>query len=87
MRWRDAFRAYDSSCASVPKVANILAKMVNGMVNAGTDPDKITLVGFSLGAHIVGIAGQKTSKKIGRVVGWCNLTFDNQNLVDDHNQR
>lgn len=54
----------------VPEVAGRLATDINLLVNrAGYSANKLTLVGFSLGAHVVGIAGQKTQKKVGRVVG------------------
>lgn len=61
----------------VPKVANSLRLFVNDLIRSRVDPDTITLVGFSLGAQVVGIAGQRTQEEVGRVVG-NRITFLSQ---------
>lgn len=64
-RWPD----YLLITEMLPLVAKILAGDINELVDFGVDPDDIILAGFSLGAQLVGLAGQKTYYKIGRVVG------------------
>lgn len=71
MHWTNADDMdYDQVCHRIPDVSGVLASAVNDLFETDIKPDKVSLVGFSLGAHVVGIAGQKTHKKVGRVVGW-----------------
>lgn len=71
MKWNHArSRDYDKVCSHVADVANTLASAIKDLLKTGIETFKITLVGFSLGAQVVGIAGQNTFiKKVGRVVG------------------
>lgn len=52
----------------VPKVGRLIGRFVNFLVeNNYTTHDKVSLVGFSLGAHIVGVAGKKMTHKISTI--------------------
>lgn len=70
MAWKASnYPNYNAVCLYVPKIAEKFASDINDLLATGTNPNGITIVGFSLGAHISGIAGQRLSKQIGRVVG------------------
>ncbi|CAH2050164.1 unnamed protein product, partial [Iphiclides podalirius] len=66
--WSDlATKSYITAKAGVPKVGRDLGIFVNWLVSSETSYDKIHLVGFSLGAHIVGNAGRTTAARIQRI--------------------
>lgn len=67
---------YFTAAANSPMVGveiSILLQMIINATNCTLTPDNITLVGFSLGAHVMGFAGrhfQKTTKmQLGRIIG------------------
>jgi len=61
--------------SNVPQVGEALGKLLVYMLDTELirHPDQIHIVGFSLGAHVAGLAGayvkDKTSKFIGRITG------------------
>lgn len=62
---------YVSASANVKNVAARVSEFIEFMSqNAGLDVSTTTLIGHSLGAHIVGVAAQRASETIDAVVGW-----------------
>lgn len=53
----------------VPKVGRHVAKLIDYFLYKGVKPENIRLVGHSLGAHVVGIAGYSASQKPQYIVG------------------
>lgn len=53
----------------VEKVAELVAAVINQLLEFGQTPDQIGIIGHSLGAHIAGLAGKKANKKVGFIVG------------------
>lgn len=53
-----------------------------------TQPEKITMLGFSFGAHIASQACRdifkSTNKKVGKLIGVSNLFFYDQKQNNDH---
>ncbi|CAK1601792.1 unnamed protein product [Parnassius mnemosyne] len=61
---------YFSATYGLPNVGQDLGNFLNWLIEtAGGDWDHVHLVGFSLGAHVVGIAGRTTGGKPARVSG------------------
>ncbi|XP_077536516.1 phospholipase A1-like [Haemaphysalis longicornis] len=67
---------YFRAAANTPMVGveiSILLQRIINATNCTLHPDNITLVGFSLGAHVMGFAGRHfqktTSMKLGRIIG------------------
>lgn len=61
---------YTSSADYVPSVGNHIASFIDFMrVSAGLNLQTTIIVGFSLGAHIAGIAAHSTSGTVQAVVG------------------
>ncbi|XP_076749913.1 pancreatic triacylglycerol lipase [Xylocopa sonorina] len=60
---------YPISTVLLSRVGNAVAKAVNDMMDAGISPQKIHLIGFSLGSHVAGFAGRNTKVKISRITG------------------
>lgn len=57
----------------VPKTGEVVAQFVSFLINAtGTDLKNITLIGFSLGAHVMGCAGKNIyrnqNSKVGTII-------------------
>lgn len=58
---------------SVPLVAERVTELIDFLQSeAGLDPSKTTVVGHSLGGHLVGIAARNAKGEIGEVVGKSN---------------
>ena len=51
---------YPDAADSVEYVAEKVSDMIIYLINEGARPKDFTLVGFSLGAHVMGIAAYKT---------------------------
>lgn len=67
---------YPTAAANTPMVGveiSMLLQKIIKATNCTLSPDNITLVGFSLGAHVVGFAGRhfykKTTMKLDRIIG------------------
>lgn len=46
-----------------------MANALNGIVDRGVDPEKIHIIGHSLGAQLAAKIGRKTKFKIPRITG------------------
>lgn len=69
MTWDSADHyLYPLSLEKMIVVASRLAKSIKNLIKLGLDPSRLTLIGFSLGAHVVGKAGEKVGK-VQRVIG------------------
>ncbi|XP_065090093.1 lipase member H-A-like isoform X2 [Ochlerotatus camptorhynchus] len=53
----------------VPKVGKLVAAVVDRLLDFGQTPDQIGIIGHSLGAHIAGLAGKNTRRKVACIVG------------------
>lgn len=53
----------------VKKVALYVASMLNFLQTMGMDPSTTTLIGHSLGAHVMGLAGHHSINIINYIVG------------------
>ncbi|KAL0113449.1 hypothetical protein PUN28_012538 [Cardiocondyla obscurior] len=63
--WREAATLWKS----VPHVSQRVASLINFLKNnAGLNPNKTTMIGFSLGAHVVSLGARFASSEIGEVV-------------------
>ncbi|KAL1374099.1 hypothetical protein pipiens_005010, partial [Culex pipiens pipiens] len=60
---------YPDVASQVPMVGELVAKMVDKLLELGQVGDQIGMVGHSLGAHVAGIAGKKTRQKVAYIVG------------------
>uniref|UniRef100_A0A224XS44 Putative pancreatic lipase-like enzyme n=1 Tax=Panstrongylus lignarius TaxID=156445 RepID=A0A224XS44_9HEMI len=61
---------YPYSRYLIVDIAEVIAKLVDKLCDEfGIDPDNIHIVGHSLGAHLAGIVGLKTARKLSRVTG------------------
>lgn len=62
---------YNNAANQVKPVAKAVAKIINFMHAEGMDCSRLILVGHSLGAHIMGVAGYNTKKecKVAYIVG------------------
>lgn len=56
----------------VPAVGKRLGQFVIWLTTLGVSYDQIHLIGFSLGAHVVGNAGRETNGQIRRITGLYN---------------
>uniref|UniRef100_A0A8D8MA48 Pancreatic lipase-related protein 2 n=1 Tax=Cacopsylla melanoneura TaxID=428564 RepID=A0A8D8MA48_9HEMI len=64
--------SYALAATNTQIIGRQLALLILDMVSIGADPQKIHIVGFSLGAHVAGYAGrgvQNKGVKIGRITG------------------
>lgn len=59
----------------VKDVGIYVAKLINILEDEGMNPASTTLIGHSLGAHIMGIAGFNAKTKVSYIVG-TYLTFN-----------
>ncbi|CAG4965448.1 unnamed protein product [Colias eurytheme] len=71
MDWRRAASsAYTTSVRDVPSVGQHLGNFVQWLINNhGGNWNNVHLIGFSLGAHIIGNAGRTVRGRIGRITG------------------
>lgn len=65
-----ASSSYTTAAAGAPSVGQHLGNFVGWLMRSfGGNFNNVHLVGFSLGAHIVGVAGRNTGSTVGRVTG------------------
>lgn len=65
---------YATAVANTELIGRQTAVMLLDLIRAGANPKKIHIIGFSLGAHIAGCAGEMLKTKgykIGRITGKC----------------
>ncbi|XP_014205847.1 pancreatic triacylglycerol lipase-like isoform X2 [Copidosoma floridanum] len=63
------FPIYWEVVKKLNEVGSHLAKMINFLEEHGMNPNTTTLIGHSLGSHVVGIAGYNTRSKVNHIVG------------------
>lgn len=64
--------AYALAAANTQLIGRQLAILIMDMVALNSDPNKIHIIGFSLGAHVAGFAGKALKRNnidIGRITG------------------
>ncbi|CAK1540634.1 unnamed protein product [Leptosia nina] len=63
-------QSYENAVKAVPSVGTYLGAMIENLVAANvTTLDQVHLVGFDLGAHIVGYAGRTLGGEVARITG------------------
>lgn len=69
--WRAlASSSYSTAAAGVPNVGQFLGNFLIWLINtAGGNWNNVHLVGFSLGAHVVGSAGRTAGGRASRITG------------------
>lgn len=65
---------YPRAAANTRLVGLLTGDFVNFLVSQGTDLIKLHLIGFSMGAHVVGLAGHITNGVLPRITGRYSLT-------------
>ncbi|XP_029434871.1 lipase member I [Rhinatrema bivittatum] len=60
---------YHHAAKNTKKVADILKKHIDKMLNEGASLDDIYMIGVSLGAHISGFVGHMYNGRLGRITG------------------
>lgn len=78
MDWTKGARGpqYTTAAANTELVGRQLAILLLDMIDAGLDPNKIHLVGFSLGAHVAGSASEILKMRghlLGRITGMYDI--------------
>lgn len=53
----------------VKEIGETVSEMLSWLYNNGLKGDDVTLIGHSLGAHVMGIAGYKLEPKVKHIVG------------------
>ncbi|XP_055597894.1 phospholipase A1-like [Uranotaenia lowii] len=53
----------------VSKVAEVVAAMIEKLLEMGQTPDQFGIIGHSLGAHIAGLSGKRLKEKIAYIIG------------------
>ncbi|KAK6617215.1 hypothetical protein RUM44_005546 [Polyplax serrata] len=69
---KGAADSYSTAVANTKLIGRQTALMLMDMIAVGADPKNIHVIGFSLGAHIAGCAGEMTKQrgqKLGRITG------------------
>ncbi|CAG4965467.1 unnamed protein product [Colias eurytheme] len=67
---RAAMGTYTTSVRAVPSVGQHLGQFLQWLINNfGGNWNNVHLVGFSLGAHVVGNAGRTVNNRVGRITG------------------
>ncbi|XP_076762342.1 pancreatic triacylglycerol lipase-like [Xylocopa sonorina] len=64
-----AKQLYTTSVALYRQVGKLLADGLNALIKEGVSPDKLHIIGHSLGAQVAGITGRTTSVPISRITG------------------
>ncbi|XP_036143465.1 pancreatic triacylglycerol lipase isoform X4 [Monomorium pharaonis] len=69
--WREvAKHLYVKAVRGMPLVSQRVALLIDFLENnANLDPDRTTVIGFSLGGHVAGLSARFATSKIGAVVG------------------
>lgn len=62
-------RDYISAKFATAAVGRAVGRLINWLASLGTPYEKVHIVGFSLGAHIAGMAGRTTGSQVGRITG------------------
>lgn len=60
---------YFSASANVQRVGEQTGQLIKFLVEHGSDLNKFHLIGFSLGAHVTGIAGAAVNGSVARITG------------------
>ena len=60
---------YLEACSKLKVIGAYIAKMIDFLKSQGTDLNDMSLVGHSLGAHVMGLAGNQTLDKVNHIVG------------------
>lgn len=61
--WRKGANVlYTSACKNVHKIGPYIAELVDWLIDIGTPAKSFHLMGHSLGAHIMGVAGRSLTK-------------------------
>lgn len=85
--WRDlANSMYNTAANGVPSVGQYLGNFLDWLINnGGGNWNNVHLVGFSLGAHVVGNAGRHSGRRASRITGQCGISVRNLlKLVKKH---
>ncbi|KAI9557471.1 hypothetical protein GHT06_017299 [Daphnia sinensis] len=61
--------SYFSSAASIQPIGIATGDFINFLITQGLDVNQLHIIGFSLGAHIAGKAGDRASKHVPRITG------------------
>ncbi|XP_029173938.1 phospholipase A1 member A-like [Nylanderia fulva] len=61
--------SYMKAVINAPRVATVLAKTLNKMVDSGFDSEKLHIVAHSLGSQVAGYIGRNVSFQIPRITG------------------
>lgn len=65
-----ASQSYSVAAGAVPSVGTYLGDLINNLVTAGVvNLETLHLVGFDLGAHVVGFAGRRVNGTVARITG------------------
>ncbi|CAK1600831.1 unnamed protein product [Parnassius mnemosyne] len=65
-----ARKSYSSAVSAVPSVGTYLGDLISILINANlVELNRLHLIGFNLGAHVVGFAGRKLQGQVARVTG------------------
>lgn len=64
-----ANQGYTTAKRGTPEVGRGLGRFINWLAGLGLSYDRVHLVGFSLGGHLVGNAGRETGGRVRRITG------------------
>ncbi|XP_059350971.1 inactive pancreatic lipase-related protein 1-like, partial [Daphnia carinata] len=62
--------SYPTAASNVQSVGVLTGNLVNFLISQGADQSQFHLMGFSLGAHVVGRAGLTTNGRLPRITGF-----------------
>ncbi|XP_033215724.1 phospholipase A1-like isoform X2 [Belonocnema kinseyi] len=63
-----AVGSYTVARLMVPRVGTHIGNMINFLYKNGMNPNTTTLIGHSLGAHVMGLAGQAATQKVNHTI-------------------